>query len=89
MGAWGPVEVGTAVGVVPVPTSRRKMGNQTRKQLEESLEFEQTQLTILERQATRTPPTDPVQVANWPELVKSHQRAIAFYKARLADLGED
>jgi hypothetical protein len=29
-----------------------------------------------------------VQVANWPELVASHARAIAFYKARLADLDE-
>jgi len=78
-----------AVGVVPLSTSRRKMGKETRKQLEQSLEFEQTQLTILERQAAKTPPTEPVQVANWPELVKSHQRAIAFYKARLADLCKD
>jgi len=65
------------------------MGSHIRKQLEESLEFEQTQLTILERQVAEKPPTQPVQVANWPELVKSHKRAIAFYKARLSDLGED
>ena len=65
------------------------MGSETRKQLEQALEFEQTQLTILERQAAKTPPTDPVQAANWPELVESHKRAIAFYKARLSDLGGD
>ena len=65
------------------------MGSQTRKQLEQALEFEQTQLAILERQAANRPPTDPVQLANWPELIASHQRAIAYYKARLADLDGD
>ena len=62
------------------------MGSETRKQLEQALEFEQTQLTILEQAAAIKPPTDPVQAANWPELVESHRRAIAFYKARLADM---
>lgn len=65
------------------------MGSQTRKQLEQALEFEQTQLAILEQQAAKSPPTDPIQVANWPELLASHQRAIAFYKARLEDLERD
>ena len=65
------------------------MGSQKRKQLEQALEFEQTQLTILERQAAQRPPTDPVQIANWPDLLESHRKAIAFYKARLADLDED
>jgi hypothetical protein len=65
------------------------MGKETRKQLEQALEFEQTQLTILERQAAAKPPTEPVQAANWPELVESHKRAIAFYKARIADLDGD
>jgi len=65
------------------------MGSQTRKQLEQALEFEQTQLTILEQQAAQRPPAGAVQIANWPELVASHKRAIAFYKARLADLDED
>ena len=64
------------------------IGN-TRKQLEQALEFEQTQLTILEQQAAKRPPSDPVQIANWPELVESHRRAIAFYKARLNDLDEE
>ena len=62
------------------------MGSETRKQLEQALEFEQTQLTILEQQVASRPPTEPVQLANWPELVESHRRAIAFYRARLADL---
>jgi hypothetical protein len=65
------------------------MGSETRKQLEQALEFEQTQLAILERQVKNRPPDDPVQIANWPELLESHKRAIAFYKARLADLDED
>jgi hypothetical protein len=65
------------------------MGRQTRKQLEQALEFERTQLAILERQAASRPPSEPVQIANWPELLESHKRAIAFYKARLADLDED
>lgn len=65
------------------------MGRQTRKQLEEALEFEQTQLTILEQRAAKNPPTDPIQIANWPELLASHRRAIAFYKARIEDLEED
>lgn len=64
------------------------MGSQTRKQLEQALEFEQTQLTILERYAAKRPLTDPVQIANWPDLLESHRKAIAFYKARLADLSE-
>ena len=79
---------GTAVGVVPVPTREGPMGRETRKQLEQALDFEQTQLTLLEQQAAKRPPTEPVQLANWPELVASHARAIAFYKARLADLDE-
>lgn len=65
------------------------MRDQTRKQLEQSLEFEQTQLAILEQQATRQPPTGAVQIANWPKLLESHHRAIAFYKARLADPSKD
>lgn len=65
-----------------------QMRDQTRKQLEQALEFEQTQLTILEQQATKQPPAGPVQTANWPRLLESHKRAIAYYKARLADLGE-
>ena len=65
------------------------MGSSTRKQLEQALEFEQTQLTILEQQAAKRPPTDPVQIANWPELVESHRRAIAHYKARLNDLDDE
>jgi len=65
------------------------MGRETRKQLEQALEFEQTQLAILERQAAKRPPSEPVQIANWPELLESHKRAIAFYKARLADLDEE
>ena len=65
------------------------MGKETRKQLEQALEFEQTQLTILEQQAAKRPPTEPVQLSNWPDLVQSHRRAIAFYKARLADLSGD
>lgn len=65
------------------------MGRETRKQLEQALEFEQTQLAILERQAANKPPSDPVQLANWPQLIESHKRAIAYYKARLADLDED
>lgn len=64
------------------------MKDKTRKQLEESLEFEQTQLTILEQQAARQPPTAPVQITNWPKLVESHRKAIAFYQARIADLNE-
>ena len=64
------------------------MVSETRKKLEQALEFEQAQLTILEDQAAKRPPTEPVQLANWPELVESHKRAIAFYKARLADLAE-
>jgi len=79
---------GTAVGVVPVPTREGTMGKQTRKQLEQALDFEQTQLTILEQQAAKRPPTEPVQLSNWPELVESHRRAIAFYKARLEDMNE-
>jgi hypothetical protein len=62
------------------------MQNKTRKQLEESLAFEQAQLTILEQQVAAKPPVAPVQVTNWPKLLESHRRAIAFYKARLADL---
>ena len=65
------------------------MGRETRKQLKQALEFEQTQLAILEQQAADKPPSEPVQIANWPELIESHKRAIAFYKARLADLDED
>jgi hypothetical protein len=65
------------------------MGRETRKELQQALEFEEKQLAILERQAAARPPTDPVQFANWPKLVESHKRAIAFYKARLADLDED
>ena len=65
------------------------MGSQTRKQLEQALEFEQTQLAIIEQQAAKRPPTDQVQLANWPALVESHHKAIAFYKARLDDLNED
>jgi hypothetical protein len=64
------------------------MGSQTRKHLEQALEFEQTQLAIIEQQAAKRPPTDPVQLANWPALVESHRKAIAFYKARLDDLNE-
>ena len=64
------------------------MGSETRKKLEQALEFEQAQLTILEHQAAKRPPTEPVQVTNWPALVESHKRAIAFYTARLADLAE-
>ncbi len=65
------------------------MGTRTRKQLEQALEFEQTQLTILEQQAAGRPPTDPVQIANWPALVESHRRAIALFKGRLNDLDEE
>jgi len=64
------------------------MGSQIRKQLEQALEFEQTQLSILEQQAATRPPTEPVQIANWPALVESHRKAIALYRARLADLDE-
>ena len=65
------------------------MGRETRTQLEQALEFEQAQLAILERAAANKSPRDPVQLANWPQLIESHRRAIAYYKARLADLDED
>ncbi len=64
------------------------MRDETRKKLEESLEFEQTQLTILEQQVERQPPATGVQATNWPKLLASHRTAIAYYKARLADLDE-
>ncbi len=62
------------------------MRSETRRQLQQVLEFEQTQLAIIERQAAIRPPTDPVQVANWPGLLASHKRAIALHEARIADL---
>ena len=65
------------------------MGRETRTHLEQALAFEQTQLAILERAAANKPPSDPVQLANWPQLIESHNRAIAYYKARLADLDEE
>jgi hypothetical protein len=65
------------------------MRDQTRKQLEQSLEFEQTQLTILEQQAAKQPPTGAVQITNWPKLLESHRRSIAFFTARLGDLSEN
>jgi hypothetical protein len=64
------------------------MERDTRKQLQQALEFEQTQLAILERQVAKTPLSDPVQLANWPKLLESHRRAIAFYQARLAELDD-
>ena len=77
---------GTAMEAARRTRSEGQMGSGKRKQLEQALEFEQTQLAILERQAARRPPTDPVQIANWPALIESHRKAIAFYKARLGDL---
>jgi hypothetical protein len=65
------------------------MRDQTRKQLEQSLEFEQTQLTILEQQAAKQPPTGAVQITNWQKLLESHRRSIAFFTARLGDLSEN
>lgn len=64
------------------------MRDQIRTQLEQSLQFEQTQLTILEQQAAKQAPTGAVQITNWPKLLESHRRSIAFYTARLADLSE-
>jgi len=44
-----------------------------------------TQLALLERQMAAALPADAVQRANWPALVASHQKAIAYYRARLAE----
>ena len=96
IGVQRPVRFGQYAGKGPVsegpPWGRSRarregpMGSETRRQLQQALEFEQKQLAILERQVAGKPLTDPVQIANWPRLVASHQRAIAFYQARLADL---
>lgn len=75
--------------VAEADPTRRTMRDKTRTQLEQALEFEQTQLKILETQVAKQPPAGTVQLTNWPKLVESHKRAIALYKARLADLEEE
>lgn len=54
-------------------------------QLREALQFEQEQLHRLQA-AVASQQLNPVQAANWPALVRSHERSIETYKARLADL---
>jgi hypothetical protein len=63
--------------------------SETRRRLEYALEFELQQLQLLEQQVAAKPLADPVQVANWPGLVASHQQSIAFYRARLADIASN
>jgi hypothetical protein len=60
--------------------------NNKRRELARQLDFEQTQLRLLQNQVKLKPLTDPVQIANWDAMVASHEKAIALYTANLAAL---
>jgi hypothetical protein len=49
------------------------------------MRFEQEQLQRLQ-DAVAKQELNPVQAVNWPELVKSHERTIALYEARLREM---
>lgn len=55
------------------------------RELREALHFEQEQLKRLQDAAPKLQ-MNPVQAANWPALVASHERAIAAYRARLDEI---
>ncbi len=54
------------------------------RELRDAMQFEQEQLLRLQSAVAKAQMT-PVQAANWPALVASHERSIAAYAARLKD----
>lgn len=62
------------------------MGNNKElEQLREAMRFEEQQLRHI-RAVSEGKTLTPVQQANWPALVASHERAIALYASRISDL---